>query len=299
MDPLYFRAIPCPFILIGTAIYAHLGTRLRLGAGYLFLYALFPFLLNLFFFVGFYSNDAPAFLGGAFCCLAAHHWLAPNPRSHRALCFFLLGLTLASVKLTSLLLAALFTASLCLLHLAPCKQLSWPAYAASAAWFCCLLLPYVVFWQQYGSPVPDTQGQRDMMAAFGTTAPAHAMGFARFCLAMLPRLADQSTDPEITGLPLLWFLASIASLFCIPRIRGVAATRSDGITPVATATAFATFATLTIHLLFVYQRYISYGWGVGDINLRYYFPLLPAYGQLALAATYGTVKSLLERSNAS
>ncbi len=279
--PLTYRLLALFFSLLSMAVYLRVTSHFSLSpAAKAFAYC-YPFLMSYAGITGYYNNDSMALLGGMLCCYGGVHWCQSLP-SKKALGYMIVGLLLASVKLTSLLLSGLFIGFL-FLHRMPRRSaiLLLIATAMLAA------LPYLMLWWEYGSPAPNTPGQLAMMKEVLATkhlANHPAMSPFSFVRTMLLQLCYQFGRPEITGLLLVWLVASLAMLSHRRSAQGNALpilTRSAGL---------ATLIMLIIHLIFAWRRYQQFDWPL-DMGLRYYYPLLPIYG---LATAY-SIDRVLKR----
>lgn len=285
-SPAYFRIVAQIFYGMAILIYWRIGhRRLRSIAAALW-YVLVPFLLYVFLQIGFYNNDSLAMLGGMITGAASLHWFEGH-RPLRAYWWMVLGLALATVKLTSALLIGSYVAA-CLWFGAKSTR----SIPARDRWLGALLLtitaiPYAYFTLQFGSPTPETPGQTALIALPETLEPAHdgmrwifttkhewceqpPLHFFGFLLVFLGNFADQLRVTELTFVPLLVIMASLC----------YAAIAPSSIRPLARATLLATWITLAIHAGFSWQRYQRLGWML-DSFVRYYFPLLGVYGYIS------------------
>ena len=275
LAPLHFRYFSLALSLLAMLLYMRLGAALAMPLAGTILYALFPFLLYLHVQIGFYSNDAMALLGGLVATHASLHWLnAENPP--RALIWMLLGVLLASVKLTSLLLVGSYVAMCLLLRLRALFAL--PNYLLLVGLIVALICaaPYAYLFVAFGSPAPKTIGQiAQLNECLGCTH--HNMPFHEWLGYFLGQFANQLAVIELTFLPIL---AYIAALLAVLRPRAL---HAQPLRAMAVASAVATLLTLTIHTAFSWQRYREYGW-IFDSLLRYYLPLIGAYAAVTCHA---------------
>lgn len=276
-DPVHYRIVPLVFYLAAMAVYARIGYLLRLPTVATAVYVLLPMILYMPLQSGYYNNDGVAICGGMLACLGSFHWF--SGKAKRGFLWLVLGVTLASVKLTALLLVGLYALFTLLLHRAPLKQLPWTWLVIAALWGFILALPFAYFWLHYGSPAPHSPGQDYLMThnakAWGW-APEPRHGFLGFLPIALSRFSDQFGFYEFTFVPLLWLIAAYGYFMVKPGKLASVPMR------MMAASLIATLIVLGIHMGFAYPRYLKYGWLL-DSFVRYYFPLLPTYG---VAAAY-------------
>lgn len=273
-DPIRYRIVPLLFYLVAFGIYARLGWLLELTPVQALLYIALPILLYAPLQSGYYNNDGPAICGGMLACLGSWRWFQ---QGRYAFALMLFGLTLASVKLTAFLLVGLYVAAALLQQPMQLRALRW-RLPIGMLWTMLLALPFLYFWWHDGSPAPNFIGQDHLMkhnAVQWGWMPHPDTGFFAFLLIALPLFADQFSIPEWTFLPLLWLI--ISALFFARR------PTSGPTGAMARTVLLATFPMLAVHMVFAYARYRQYGWLL-DMFVRYYFPLLPAYGALAVAS---------------
>ena len=272
-----FRAIAISLLLVFIALYVAIGMQLSAGTASGIGYAMLPFLFYQQFQLGFFNNDALALVGGSLAVLAGIHWFTSAARyAWVGLC---LGLLLASVKLTALLLVGAYVATCPLLRLSHLRQLrvwQWLLMLVSGV---AALSPYLIMTLRFGSPAPETQGQLGKLllsmehnpAAYTTREPV-----LQWLGDFLFRFADQLPSRfETTFIPLLCLAALFLVVMLHPRTRHQCLRTTLG--SVLLAASIAGLGTLIIHAAFSWQRYLEYGW-VYDSHIRYYMPLMAAYG---------------------
>lgn len=273
-----YRSLTVAIALLTFFFYLRLGYQLALPLAPTALYALLPLLFALYHQAGFFSNDSLAMLGGTVAVMGSVRWLKNAPGAHWLM---LLGLAGASVKLTALLLVGVYVAAIAAQHR---RRLPWQHLAVIVLSLLVMALPYAWLWHTQGSPAPMTLGQADMLRHNATQwgwMDAPRMHVLPWLATVLQNFTDQYTGPEITAVPVVIVLASLVVL---------STQRGDGDPIVARAAATATLGMLVIHLTYSWQRYREFGWLL-DTFLRYYFPLLAAYG----ISSAQTLRQLLER----
>ncbi len=267
-----FRLLTIGFTMLAIAITMRIGYLLELSVPATGVFALCPLLMHVQQLSGFYNNDSLAVLGGSVCCLGSFYWL--NTHRYRSGFFaMLLGIALASVKMTGFLLTTLYVVTLLALRPELRKRLPRMVWVFAITIFGALTLPYLNFWIAYGSPVPTTAGQAQWLLVqsqqIGWLYDQH-LPFIPWMLHVLSMFTNQFPDrSELTLLPLLW----------LPTAFSLSFKRSSGAPAINTmvrASGAATLFLLLAHFAFSWPRYLTYGW-MGDALLRYYFPLLPAY----------------------
>lgn len=278
VDGTVLRYVSLALTLAAMALYARIGQRLALPAMGTLLYAMLPFLIFMHLQVGFYNNDAAAILGGMLVVRASLSWFR-GERIPQAFWLVMLGLALASVKLTAFMLVALYALCCLMLRRPQLRQLKMHHWLAACLIGAALLAPYVMLFLQTGSLAPETLGQQLVMAhhpAEGWSrvpilgwVPQERMEFLPWLLTFLRNFVNQVAgfDPSIVALGLI-FLGFIASA------RQRAETPLQQIMLACCATSAMM---LLVHIAFSWPRYHRYGWLL-DSGLRYYFPLLAAYG---------------------
>ena len=279
--PLTYRLLSVFFSLLSVVVYLRVISHFSLSAAAKALAYAYPFLMSYAGIAGYFNNDSMALLGGMLCCYGSLWWHQPL-HTKKALTYIIIGLLLASVKLTSLLVCGLYVGFI-FLHRMPRRGALLLLIAT--AMLCAL--PYVILWLEYGSFTPNTPGQLAMMKevlAATHLADHPAMSPFVFVRTMLLQLCYQFGRPEITGLLLVWLVASLAML-------GHRRSAQGDALPILTRSAgLATLIMLIIHLIFAWRRYQQFDWPL-DMGLRYYYPLLPIYG---LATAY-SIDRVLKR----
>lgn len=285
---LKYRVMSYILLLVSMGIYARIGARCVNNLLPATWFAALPFLFYFKFLTGFFSNDSACFLGGMLSVAASLRWFQGEcPRSSYAI--MLVGLALASVKLTSFLLVGSYVL-MCLTFNPSRDQLKLFQWLCGALVVAILTLPYLKLIILYGSPAPETVGRMQLVyppKTLGSAAPGmrweflahrgwiqhHPFDFFDFTVTFLTDFADQISMPEITFLPLLVISASLL-FFLI---------RPSPMRSLALVTMFATILTLAIHIAFTWRQYLQSGHMDGAF-VRYYFPLLGAYGLLSAKA---------------
>jgi hypothetical protein len=272
-----FRMISISFLLVFIALYVAMGVRLSTGTASSIAYAMLPFLFYQQFQLGFFNNDALALVGGSLAVLASIHWFTSAVRyAWVGLC---LGLLLASVKLTALILVGAYVAACLLLrmtHLCQLRLWQWLLMLVSGV---AALSPYLIMTLRFGSPAPETPGQLGkLLLSMEHNPAAHAPreSMLQWLGEFLLRFADQLPSRlETTFIPLLCLAALFLVVMLYPHARRQY--RRTALGSVLLATSIASLITLIIHAAFSWQRYLEYGW-VYDSHIRYYMPLMAAYG---------------------
>ena len=263
-DAATYRHYAFLFAALIAALYFAFGMQLRASLGATALYAAFPFLLSAEHLLGFYNNDLWGILGGVLACFGSYRWLQ-HPNSSRAHWLIAFGLLFASAKFTALLLVGIYLACVYMLHPQRSNRLViFIACALAAA-------PYAYFLYRYGSPVPDTAGKRAILQHYAAAAgwpELPPLIFIDWLIFALISFARVHAGLDLTWAGLLLLIASWVALRAMPRSPAAI---------IARAACIATLLVLLVHLGFSYQRYVAYAW-LKDFYVRYYFPLLPAYG---------------------
>lgn len=233
---LIYRLINVALGGIGLAALMAIGIVLRLPRLTLYAYILplacIPVLAPL---AGSINNDNAAFAGGAMATLGALQLLMTG--SPAWLTAALIGVVIASwAKFTALLLAGGLVGGVLL-------WLSWrrrlPARWIGPVAIAVLLAsaPYIVLFAQYGSPVPRTPGQLDMIrsgslatgwASASRLSPvSFALGFlSEFAREWMPTLKPRSTLNELAlAIPVAAALGAIAGL--VLAVRRIAAAKAE------------------------------------------------------------------------
>lgn len=291
----HYRAISILFVIAAMAAHAATGTRRATTPRTVLIYAMLPFLLYVYYQMSYYNNDAMALLGGAIATYASIDWFEGR-KVRRAFSCMLLGLAFASVKLTALMLVGGYVAAGLLLDGSARRALKGRDWAVGACVLAALVAPYLVMALQWGSPAPTTPGQLAQLShpmiagkpAAGMVwtylpkigwAEAKPLDFLHWLERFILNFADQSIG-DFNCVPLL----VIPFCFAVQLIRTRGLTRPPAGTDnrIACACMLATIPTLIIHMVFSWGRYQKYGWMI-DSFVRYYFPLLSAYGITCIA----------------
>jgi hypothetical protein len=277
-EPIHFRAVALVFYLVGMALYTRLGVALAMPVVPSAVYGTLPLLVYLYLQTGFYNNDALCFLGGGITTLYSFYWLrGDHPR--RALLWMGVGVVLASVKLTALLLIGFYALACALQRPAALRALPkrYGFYALLAGLIS--VAPYAYMFLTLGSPAPNTPGQLakliECLHCHDQGLPA-SMDFFTWLTHFLARFADQLSVAETTFIPILLYALGLAVLL-LPSRAALPRQHNPSLRAMAIASLIATLATVFIHAFFSWQRYRDYGW-IFDSLLRYYLPLLGAYG---------------------
>jgi hypothetical protein len=240
------------------------------------------------------SNDNAAFAGGGIAMLAIWQLLATGSRA--ALLAALGGVIVASwAKLTGLLLVGGLVSGVFMWLLWRRRlQLGWIVWIAIAALLA--VAPYVVYIAQYGSPAPDTPAQIGMLKTVahasgwdnaGRMSPAayivHFM--SEFVRGWTPTLMSRnSPNYAVLAMPLASALCAFVGV--VVSARRIARGHESPMDIVVTTGALAFVGTFVIHVIFSYERHLTFGWMM-DAYPRYYLPLaalVPLAGLSLLAA---------------
>jgi hypothetical protein len=226
------------------------------------------------------TNDNMAFLGGALATLGAWQTVASGRR--RWLALALGGVIVAAwAKLTGLVLTAPMIGAV-VLYMVWRKRapLTWLAAAGFA--FFIAAAPYLVFFVQYGSPVPPTHALlatvEEGVRNFGW-ANLPRKSFAGYLLYFsgefianwMPTLADRSAfQYAMLAIPVVALLGAAAGLIIsLRRVWRQEETRLDVIV-IAGALGLATIVPFLVG--YNYSYYVATGWLAGAYP-RYYLPL--------------------------
>ena len=279
--------------LLAIALYGFIGARLAMPLVATVLYAVMPWLIYMHRQVGFYNNDCLAILGGLLVTHASLLWFEQR-RTALAFRLALIGLALASVKLTALILVGLYAASCLLLQRPALRSMPWQAWLAALLVGALILLPYAHLILETGSPAPETLGQRLMMTnhppgdnwsrtLITGWVQEPRMHFLPWLMHFFHDFAVQVRINDTTFLPLLLIMVAMLRGLLLPQ-------PPTPITCMLRAGFIATSITLLIHIWFAWGRYLHYGWRL-DSGLRYYYPLLAVYG-----AACGTALNSVSRA---
>jgi hypothetical protein len=227
------------------------------------------------------NNDNLAFAGGVFTTLGAYAYVASHRRSW--LIISCCGMLVASItKLTALLLLSGFLAVL--LVLMAMKQTTNRIDAAIVVvTLIAAAMPYIVFFQQYGSPAPNTPAHLFVMrkgaevAGWNGEPRMDAVTYTIFFLKNFLMEWMPSLHPR-SGLQLALLILPVATLALAAMgaamsTRAFMAGRSGPSAPVVVAGMLAIVVTLAIHIMFSYQRHLQTGWMM-DAYPRYYLPAI-------------------------
>jgi hypothetical protein len=290
------RIVPCCFYLLAIGLYFWHGYKLVPTKTATLLYTALPFLLCVYFWVGFYNNDSAAILGGMLATFASLDWLR-NHRPRRACLLMLFGVSLASVKLTALLLVGLYVMAILLLTRSSWHEIPARGWIGAGGLMLLLSAPYLYFALYEGGFAPETLGHHYALTIksakeFGWPSLPRMdflpwlwtflKGFASLGIVLHEGSLPSFVVLKITILPLLMIICSCIFIPLLsPHALHSEAYRS--FLKITQATAIATFLTLAIHVGFSWPRYQHYGWMI-DNFIRYYFPLLAAYGTVCASA---------------
>ena len=243
---------------------------------------------------GLVTNDNLAWFGGALACLGAYHLLSDGV-SGRRLAMLAAGVALASLaKLTAAMLGGLFLVTV-LVALA--AREGWRIVADQRVLLAVTLgalalLPYLWFWNQYGSPAPYTTGHAAILEQRLAELPAwrdqrydlpHYVGHFLLSLLMFwpPTVPRTGLEMLLLAAPLgVLTLAGLGVLMVwrVPRQRD-----RTPIEALVLCGSITVVAVMAIHLGFTFARHLESGWLKG-IYPRYYFPLLPLLAASAAIA---------------
>ena len=281
LEPIHFRVVALVIYLTGLVLYTRLGVAMSMSIAASILYGLTPLLVYLHLQMGFYNNDAVCFLGGMVATLASLHWLrGEHPR--RAILWMGLGVILASVKLTALLLVGFYVAATILQRRSTLRSLPkhFILYGIITVILC--TAPYLYMTLTFGSPAPTTPGQLAKLvecANCATQGLAPQSNFLPWLSFFLAQLANQLSVPETTFIPICVYLAALLVIAWQNR-HNPRSWQNQPLVAMALASAAATLLTLSIHCAFAWHRYVEYGW-IFDSLVRYYLPLLGAYAAVS------------------
>lgn len=278
---LIYRLLNVALGGIGLAALMAIGIVLRVPRLTLYAYLLplacIPVLAPL---AGSVNNDNAAFAGGAIATLAALQFLMTG--SLAWLIAALVGVVIASwAKFTGLLLAGGLVGGV-LAWLSWHRRLParWIALIAIAALLASA--PYIILFAQYGSPVPRTSGQLDLIrggalatgwASAQRLSPASfaASFLSEFVREWLPTLRPRSALNELAlAIPVGAALCALAGLAL--SARRIAAVKAEPLDVVVAAGFVAFAATFLSHFIFSYRLHVEFGW-LTTAYPRYYLPL--------------------------
>lgn len=227
------------------------------------------------------NNDNLAFLGGALVLLGCWQALATGPGAWFALA--LAGMVAASwAKLTGLLLTAPMLAGVLAYQLWQ-RRLPWGWALAAAAIFVLAAAPYLDFMLRYGSPTPETPAQlaliRDGARAAGWAAlprksfAGYALYFiVAFIAEWMPALGERTVlNYAMLAIPVAAVMCAVAGT--ILSARRLWRRTETPLDVMVVCGALAIAATLVIHVVYSYGRYVATGW-LMDAYPRYYLPLI-------------------------
>lgn len=243
-------------------------------------FAVSPILLGVPNYSAIFSNDSIAFLGGSIMCLGCV-LIAHYPDKHyKMLAFTLLGLLLtASSKINAILLVGLFFGVnlFCnrwliniLLH-----NLKKLVVFGLLTGLLISLTEYLLLWEKYGSPVPETKGQLKMLLDYCVLKPMLPLHiYLKESVIQLISGINGGIEKIIYS---SFIVAGIVSYIGLILQVFLKKKSSDAfVIRISFAAFIATILTLVIHLTFSYQRHLLYYWQP-ELYSRYYFPLLAVY----------------------
>lgn len=278
LNGTHLRALSLMLTIAAMAIYTRIGNRLALSPGGSIAYGMVPFLTYMHMQVGFYNNDAMALLGGMLVVDASLSWFR-GEHIRRVFWLVLLGLALASVKLTAFMLVTLYVLCCMALTRHRLRELNVRHWLAAMLVGAALLTPYAALFRQTGSIAPETPGQQLLMqhipAEGWSRLPIDGwvqqerMDFWPWLGTFLRHFAHQVERFDTTFIPLIFLCIGFAA---VVRRRPVTPGQQMMLACCATSAMM-----LTVHIAFSWPRYQQYGWLLDSV-LRYYFPLLGAYG---------------------
>lgn len=213
LDAPWFRSISLVLSVLAMALYTHLGVKLAMPIPASLLYALMPLMLYMHLQIGFFNNDGLCALGGVIATWASLQWFR-EAQPARAVVWMAIGLLLASIKLTGLLLVGIYVFACLAQRSSHIRALPRACLVFGMATMLLCIAPYLYFALTVGSPAPATPGQLALMHACAgcpdqsTTAP---MAFIEWLGFFLIGFANQLSVAEITFLPILLFAASLAT----------------------------------------------------------------------------------------
>lgn len=271
LDPSWLRAFTLPFALAAFTTIAALLVKLRFGPltiAALIWPMLFLLVPNS---AAYFNNDQVALLGGALAVFGAARRIGAR-RDRTGLALILVGVALASVKLTALMLVGGFAALALAGGRGRRPDIAGLVFLAVVGLI--VSIPFAAYLVQYGGPTPDTAGQTAMLKAY----------VAEFGWDRVPRvgLVDYLINaPSMFAVQLgkaFWVFPLFLALCVAPftAFGKPADAREAVVSAVVRAAMVATVLVLCLHLAFAWRRYEALGW-LGDLYPRYYFPLLGAY----------------------
>ena len=231
------------------------------------------------------NNDNLAFCGGAVAILGAWQLLASGRESFLALA--LAGVVAAGwAKLTGLMLSAGLLSGI-IAYMLWRRQLPWTrrwtCLAAAALAFAIAAAPYVAFILRYGSPTPETPAQLALL-----TDGARAAGWAdlprqsflhylayfigAFVADWMPTLTARS-DLNYAALVIPVETLGCALAGLVLSLRRLWRRRESTLDVIVVTGSLSIAATLAIHVVYSYGRYVATGW-LMDAYPRYYLPLI-------------------------
>jgi hypothetical protein len=279
---LFYRFIDVALAAIGLAAWMAIGIVLRLPPLKLYAYVLplacIPVLVPL---AGAVNNDNAAFAGSGIAALGAVQLLIT--RKPTWLMTALIGVIIASwVKFTALLLTGGLAGGV-LIWLLWQARLPWRWIGPIAVAALLASAPYIVFYAQYGNPVPRTAGQLEMIRSIAlargwTDAPrlpliSYAVTFlSEFVTDWMP--TDKPRDMlnyAALAIPVATALCALAGL--VLAVRRVVSAKAEPLDIIVVAGCLAFAATFMIHGIFAYLLQVEFGW-MTSAYPRYYLPLL-------------------------
>lgn len=276
-EPAHYRTFTVVLYLLAMALYTRIGLKLTMPIPASILYALMPLLLYMHLQIGFFNNDGLCVLGGVIATWASLQWFR-EAQPARAVVWMAIGLLLASVKLTGLLLVGIYVFSCLMQRRSHIRALPRACLVFGIATVLLCIAPYLYFALTLGSPAPTTPGQLALISeclGCPTQGATLHMAFIEWFGFFLAGFANQLSVNEMTLLPILLYAASLV-LPAFVRPCPARCTPDTALRAIAIASATATLITLAIHTAFSWQRYRDYGW-IYDSILRYYLPLIGAY----------------------
>jgi hypothetical protein len=301
------RLIDVAIAALGFAALLGLGLAARLPRYEFYAFAVplacIPVLVPI---AGAVNNDNLAFLGGAVAMLGVWQLIAsPLPALPRMrgrigrglwLAAALVGMIVASfAKLTGLLLTGAMVGAV-IAYLIWRRRLAWPLLIAAALAFAVAAAPYIIFYDQYGSPTPQTPAQIALLADGARAAgwadlprksfPGYIGYFvAAFVADWMPALDDRNLfQYAMLAIPVAALLCAFAGIAL--SLRRLWRGQESTLDVVVVADTIAIAATLAIHVTYSYGRHLATGW-LMDAYPRYYLPLaavVPLAGLSLVAA---------------
>jgi dolichyl-phosphate-mannose--protein O-mannosyl transferase len=226
------------------------------------------------------NNDNLAIFGGCLSIFAMHNILTQEKVSQNSFLVFF-GLSLASsAKFTAFLLIASFlsTAFIYLLLTKKYHVFTHKNFKLGLCLFFLSLIPYCIFFLQFGSPVPGASRAFELGSLIGfdrgftdirLSLPQYAIHFVHMMAANWPVIGRPYHPILLPGI-CLFLLSGIGWVLSTRRFVLGSQTAIDAIIMCGGA---AFLVTISIHFVHAYNVHTRTG-ALSGIHPRYYFPLL-------------------------